>query len=74
MASDIPPTFYFNGIIYNPLYYASTNTTASNLTQVEADSRYLIKTISDSTSSTAIETFNGGINTNSISSATVIIP
>ena len=67
MASDIPPTFYFNGIIYNPLYYASKNTTASNLTQGEADSRYLIKTISDSTSSTAIETFKGGIITPSIS-------
>jgi hypothetical protein len=70
MAQDNPPDYYFNGILYNPSFYSSTSTTGETLTQSDADSRYLIKTFSDSTLSTAIETFNGGINTNSISSAT----
>jgi len=69
MTTTNPPEFYFTGIQYNPEFYVSTST-SPGITQTEGDSRYLIKTQSDSTSASAIETFNGGIRTSTIDTPT----
>ena len=55
------PEFQFNGLFYNPNFWTSSTST---LTQDVADELYLRKTVPDSAS--ALETFNGGINTNNI--------
>lgn len=56
-----PPEFQFNGLIYNPNFWISPTST---LTQDVANTLYLRKTVTDTAS--ALETFNGGIKTNSI--------
>ena len=61
MTTAPPPTFYFPGIEFNPDFFEDVSST---LTKKEADARYLIKTEQDT--ATAIETFTGGIKTNSI--------
>lgn len=61
MTTAPPPTFYFPGIEFNPDFFEDVTET---LTKKDADARYLIKTTPDT--ATAIETFTGGIKTNSI--------
>jgi hypothetical protein len=63
MTEAKPPDFYFDGIEFNPLYFKEEST-GSGLTQQESDARYLIKTQADT--ATGLETFSGGIKTNSI--------
>ena len=61
MTEAKPPEFYFDGIEFNSQYF---NNESSELTKDEADARYLKKTSPDT--ATALETFSGGIKTNSI--------
>jgi hypothetical protein len=63
MSSSQPPYPYFNGITYNSAYFTSID---SGLTIAQANAKYLKKTVADT--ATAIETFNAGIKTNTISS------
>ena len=65
MTSANPPYPYFNGITYNSQYFASSG---SGLTQSQANALYLRKTTADT--ATALETFTGGIASNSIQSTT----
>jgi hypothetical protein len=62
MTSDSPPKFYFNGIIFNSDYYKDE--TVSGFSQDQADLRYLKKNVIDT--AIALETFQGGIKTNSL--------
>ena len=62
MTSVAPPTYYFNGIYYNSSFYTVAST--SGLTTATANALYLQKTIPDTT--TVLETFSGGILTNSL--------
>jgi hypothetical protein len=62
MTTEAPPKFYFNDIIFNSEYYQDEDTTG--FSQDQADLRYLKKNITDT--ATALETFSGGIKTNSI--------
>jgi hypothetical protein len=57
MTTSTPPSVYFNGITFNPTYFEDATQT---ITKKEADSRYLIKTVSDTT--TLKQNFLGGIN------------
>jgi hypothetical protein len=61
MTTAPPPTFYFLGIEFNPSFFEDASST---LTKQECDQRYLIKIEQDT--ATALETFTGGIKTNSI--------
>lgn len=61
MTEAKPPDFYFPGIVFNTQYF---NNESSELTKDEADARYLKKTSPDT--ATALETFSGGIKTNTI--------
>lgn len=63
MTTAPPPEYYFPGIEFNPDFFEDVSST---LTKKDADARYLIKTEQDT--ATAIETFTGGIKTNSIES------
>jgi len=65
MSADNPPTYYFTGIQFNSAFYNGNDT----LTQTEASSLYLLKNTPDT--ATALETFSGGIKTNSIQPATI---
>lgn len=56
-----PPSFNFTGTGFNPDFWASDT---GSLTQDTANALYLRKTVPDS--ATALETFNGGVSTNSI--------
>ena len=56
MTTSTPPSVYFNGITFNPTYFEDATQT---ITKKEADSRYLIKTVSDT--STLQQNFLGGI-------------
>lgn len=62
MTTSKPPKYLSS--IFNSFYYAEDVTTG--FTQAEADLRYLKKNITDT--ATALETFSGGIITNSIES------
>jgi hypothetical protein len=66
MSSDNPPYPYYNGIPFNPSFFTSTTDTGSGLTETAANALYLRKTVTDT--ATALETFNEGIVTPSISS------
>jgi hypothetical protein len=59
-----PPSIYFNGINFNSEFYAQD--TAGGLTTSQANALYLRKTITDT--ATALETFNSGVATASVSS------
>jgi hypothetical protein len=61
MSSATAPYPYFNGITYNPSFFSSSST---GLTQGQANLLYLKKTTADT--ATAIETFSGGILSNSL--------
>ena len=61
MSAYNPPTYYFSGIQFNTAFYVSAN---SNITQTQASSLYLLKNSPDT--ATALETFSGGILTNSV--------
>ena len=63
MSAFPPPNVYFNGIIYDSDYFTQST---SGLTLSQANAKYLKKTTPDTAS--ALETFNGGIKTNTISS------
>jgi hypothetical protein len=65
MSSSQPPFPYFNGIEYNSAYFTSID---SGLTIAQGNAKYLQKTISDT--ATALETFNSGISTNTITATT----
>lgn len=58
-----PPEFQFASLRYNPNFWISPSST---LTQDVANTLYLRKTVTDNAS--ALETFNGGIQTNSVNS------
>ena len=60
MTSANPPYPWFNGIKYNPPFFASSST--GDLTKAQANALYLRKTFPDT--ATAIETFQAGIETN----------
>ena len=62
MSSATAPYPYFNGIIYNPSFFSSSSSTS--LTQAQANLLYLKKTTADT--ATALETFSGGILSNSL--------
>lgn len=67
MSSDNPPYPYYNGIPFNPSFFTSdTGTSSGGLTEAEANTKYLLKTTPDI--ATALETFNAGIVTPSLSS------
>jgi len=68
-----PPEYYFDGVNFNPAFYA--NDTGGGFTEAQANALYLKKTVADT--ATALETFNAGIKTNSISlvsGATLALP
>lgn len=56
MTTSTPPSVYFNGITFNPTYFEDATQT---ITKKEADSRYLIKTTTDT--ATALQTFSNGL-------------
>lgn len=58
MTTTLPPTQYFSGIYYNSSFWSSG---ASSLTQTQANTLYLRKTVPDT--ATALETFSSGIAT-----------
>ena len=66
MSSANPPYPWFNGIQYNPSFFASSST--GDLTKAQANALYLRKTVPDT--ATAIETFNAGILTDTINAIT----
>ena len=66
MSSSNPPYPYYNGIPFNPSFFTSDTGTGSGLTETAANALYLRKTTPDT--ATALETFNGGIITPSVSS------
>ena len=61
MTTVPPPSQQFTGIFYNPSFWISSET---SLSQAVANTLYLRKTTTDSAS--ALETFNGGISTQSM--------
>lgn len=61
MTTTPPPSQQFSGIFYNPSFWISATT---SLTQSVANTLYLRKTTTDTAS--ALETFNGGISTQSM--------
>ena len=63
MTSANPPYPYFNNIAYNSAFFA---TSGAGLTVSQANAKYLQKTIADT--ATALETFNSGVATASVSS------
>ena len=65
MSAFPPPNVYFNGIIYDSDYFTQSSS-GSGLTKAQANALYLRKTVTDT--ATALETFNSGIKTDSISS------
>jgi hypothetical protein len=64
MTSASPPYPWFSGITYNPSFFTSSAT--GDLTKAQANALYLRKTVPDT--ATALETFNGGIQTNNVDS------
>lgn len=65
-----PPDYYFTGVNFNPAFYTNTG-----FTEAQANALYLKKKVPDT--ATALETFNAGIKTNSISlvsGATLALP
>ena len=70
MSSANPPYPYYDGIPFNPSFFTSDTGTGSGLTETEANALYLRKTVTDTAS--ALETFNGGIVTPSLSSASIL--
>ena len=60
MSVGNPPNNYFNGIGYNPLFYAKDSVA---LTKTDGDTYYLSKQNSD-TSSAVVTTFNGQVKIN----------
>jgi len=66
MTTAIAPYPNYNGIPYNPAFFASSK--SSSLTQSTADTRYLIKGTADT--ATAQETFSSGIVASSIAVGT----
>ena len=65
MSAFPPPNVYFNGIIYDSDYFTQSS---SGLTLSQANAKYLQKTTSDTAS--ALETFSGGILSNTINPTT----
>jgi hypothetical protein len=70
MAIYPPPSYTvpFSGIIFNSSYF--TSTVSSGLTVDQANTLYLRKTFSDI--ATALETFDAGISTPTITSASAL--
>ena len=69
MTSSNPPYPYFNGITYNPSFFiSSSSSSGSGLTKAQANALYLQKTVADT--ATVLETFSGGIATNSLNTTT----
>ena len=69
MTSANAPYPYFNGIKYNKLFFSATT---SGLTQAQANTLYLQKTVPDS--AIALETFSNGLLTSSVESLTALTP
>ena len=63
MTTSLPPSQDFTGIFYNPAFWTSAD---SGLTQELANTLYLEKTTPDT--ATALQTFSGGISTQSMTS------
>ena len=66
MSAFTAPTYDFTGIDFNASYFTSSD---SGLTQNQANALYLLKKTADT--ATALETFTGGIVTDTISPTTV---
>ena len=66
MTSVSPPTYYFNGITFNSAFY--TTSSSGGLSQSQANALYLKKNTADTAS--ALETFSGGIVSDSYDSST----
>lgn len=66
MSAFQAPLYYFSGIAFNSAFY--NETTSGDLTLSQANALYLRKTTADT--ATALETFTGGIASNSIQSTT----
>jgi hypothetical protein len=64
MSSANPPYPYYNGIPFNPSFFTTGSGSGSGLTQIQANTLYLRKTVPDT--ATSQETFNAGIKTNAI--------
>ena len=64
MSSANAPYPYFNGITYNSSFFSSSSSSSNGITQEQANSLYLRKTITDT--ATALETFSGGISSTTI--------
>ena len=62
MSTDNPPNNYFDGIGYNPSFYVK-DTGTGDLTKAQADTYYLSKINSD-TSTALITTFNNQVKLN----------
>ena len=65
MSAYNPPSYYFSNILFNSAFYISLN---SALSQTQANALYLLKKTADT--ATALETFTGGILTNSLNTTT----
>jgi hypothetical protein len=65
MSAFNAPTYYFTGIEFNSSFFTSANVA---LTQTQASALYLLKRSPDT--ATSLETFSGGILTNTISPTT----
>lgn len=63
MTTTLPPSEDFTGIFYNPAFWT---TGSSSLSQTDANALYLRKTTPDT--ATALETFSGGLSTQSMTS------
>lgn len=63
MSIEQPPTYWFPNINFNPSFYEIP--TGSGLSQAQANTLYLRKTVPDT--AIAVETFNAGINANALS-------
>ena len=66
MSSFPPPYPYFLGIIYDSEFFKQTSS-GSGLSISQTNARYLQKTTPDT--ATALETFNGGINTTTLTAS-----
>ena len=64
MTSNNPPYPYYNGITYNSSFFSKNSTGSGGLSETTANTLYLRKTTTDT--ATALETFTGGIKTNSL--------
>jgi hypothetical protein len=66
MATESPPTFFFNGINFNPTYYE--NEVNNNITQSAGDARYIEK---DGDTATGLINFSAGASTTTLTASSL---